>query len=55
MDETLISIIWFVTGLVLGAVVSVSAITASWQNDCEKVGLHREGDKVYECKLRAKP
>lgn len=24
----------------------------SWRNDCDKIGTHLVGDKVYECKLK---
>lgn len=40
--------------LVLAAIVGSVKTNSEWQDDCEKIGLHREGDKVYECKLKVK-
>lgn len=42
----------FVVALFLGIAFGADAYDGSWQKDCQQLGLHRSGGKVYECKVK---
>ncbi len=37
-----------------GVAATINATNSVWKDDCEKIGAHRSGDQVYDCKPRAK-
>lgn len=52
MNDILAAILIFVCGFTLGIIASAKTEETNWRKDCEKVGFHRSGDKVYECRER---
>lgn len=42
----------FFGGMAWGYGGGKSDVNKEWQTDCQKLGVHRIGDKVYECKER---
>ena len=58
MDEVLVVTIVFIILAATGCVASYFAgggvERTNWKADCEQIGLHRGGDKVYECRPMGK-
>lgn len=41
-----------IASFLLGSILVINADDRGWAKDCEQVGAHRQGDKVYDCKPR---
>lgn len=54
MDSFGLLVIVGIASFLTGAIMVISSDDRGWAKDCEQVGAHRQGDKVYDCKLRGR-
>ena len=52
MNEFLWSVVMLTFGFATGIFMGSFDANVSWSNDCAKMGSHRYGANVYECKER---
>lgn len=52
MSDVFFCMVVAILSLVLGIFIGTGGEQVSTAKNCEKAGVHRIGDKVYECRLK---
>lgn len=52
MDSFGLLVMATLLAFIVGVAVTIPSVNAGWRDDCEALGAHRFGDKVYDCKPR---